>query len=459
MKKVLICDYTLRKLAQERQLALLFREKTAIASAIDAYGADVIELPLIKNVKEDTVINKTLAMMTKRAVLAIPAGELPRESFESIKTALHPRLQVEYPVSTVQMEYGYHMKAEKMQEKILNACREALSLCPDVELILEDAGRADRTFLFGLCREAEAMGVGMVTICDASGTMLPAELAELIGAVRAEVQLPVCVKVSDRLHLAAALAVAALSAGAAAVKCAAVGKDALCTSDLSDLIEERGAEIGLSVGLDRTKLHRNITQMMEHVTPDTEAESENGTHDLFLDADCSLDKMAEAVIALGYELTPEDMGKVHAVLKNMAGKKGIIGKKELEAIIANSAMQVPSTYHIESYTVTSSNLAASMAQVTLKKGEDLLSGVAVGDGPIDAAFRALEQILGFHYELDDFQIQAVTEGKEALGQTLVRLRNGGKLYSGTGVSPDIIAASIRAYLNALNKIVYEDGRA
>lgn len=85
-----------------------------------------------------------------------------------------------------------------------------------------------------------------------------------------------------------------------------------------------------------------------------------------------------------------------------------------------------------------------------------MQGVCIGDGPIDAAFLAVEQIIGHHYELDDFQIQSVTEGKEAMGSALVKLRSGGKLYSGNGISTDIISASIRAYINAVNKIVYEE---
>ena len=97
-----------------------------------------------------------------------------------------------------------------------------------------------------------------------------------------------------------------------------------------------------------------------------------------------------------------------------------------------------------------------MSQVTLTSGDETLLGVSTGDGPIDSAFRAIEQCIGYHYELDDFQVQAVTEGKEALGSAIVRLRNKGKLYSGNGISTDIVAASIRAYINALNKIVYEE---
>ena len=85
-----------------------------------------------------------------------------------------------------------------------------------------------------------------------------------------------------------------------------------------------------------------------------------------------------------------------------------------------------------------------------------IEGIAIGDGPIDASILAIEQAVGHHYELDDFQIQAVTEGREAMGETIVKLRSGGKLYSGRGISTDILGASIHAYVNALNKIVYEE---
>ena len=166
--------------------------------------------------------------------------------------------------------------------------------------------------------------------------------------------------------------------------------------------------------------------------------------------------MAQAATLLGYDLSDADCGNVHRALMQICEKKDAVGGKELEALIAVSAMQAPSTYHLESYTTTSSNVTGSMTQVTLRCHEDILCGVSAGDGPIDSAFRAIEQCVGYHYELDDFQVQSVTEGKEALGSALVRLRNGGKLYSGNGVSTDIVAASIRAYINALNKIVFEE---
>ena len=94
----------------------------------------------------------------------------------------------------------------------------------------------------------------------------------------------------------------------------------------------------------------------------------------------------------------------------------------------------------------------------MKDGKQL-SGISMGDGPVASAFNAIEQIVGHHYELDDFQIQSVTEGREALGSALVRLRSEGRLYAGNGISTDIIGAAIRAYLSALNKMIYEEAEA
>ena len=137
-------------------------------------------------------------------------------------------------------------------------------------------------------------------------------------------------------------------------------------------------------------------------------------------------------------------------------KKSVVSAKEMDVIVASTAMQVPSTYRIESYVINSGNVITATANITLEKDGQKLRGVSVGDGPIDAAFLAIEQVIGHHYELDDFQIQAVTEGREAMGSALVKLRADGKLYSGNGISTDIIGAAIRAYISALNKIVYEE---
>ena len=155
-------------------------------------------------------------------------------------------------------------------------------------------------------------------------------------------------------------------------------------------------------------------------------------------------------------MSEEDSAKVYEEFLRVASKK-TVGSKELDAIVASAALQVPSTYKLESYVINNGNIITASAHITLQKNGKIMEGIEIGDGPIDASFIAIDKIIGHHYELDDFQIQAVTQGKEAMGSALVKLRNDGKLYSGNGISTDIIGASIRAYLNAINKILYEEG--
>ena len=169
-----------------------------------------------------------------------------------------------------------------------------------------------------------------------------------------------------------------------------------------------------------------------------------------------MEALLQAVEQLGYELSDEDKPKVYDAFQAIAAKKEKVGIRELDAIVAAAAMQVPSAYRLDTYVINAGNTIASSAHMRLIRDEAVLEGVCLGDGPIDAAFLAIESITGRHYELDDFQIQAVTEGREAMGQTIVRLRSNGKLYSGRGISTDIVCASIHAYLSALNKIVYEE---
>ena len=165
--------------------------------------------------------------------------------------------------------------------------------------------------------------------------------------------------------------------------------------------------------------------------------------------------VTEAVNKLGYDLSEEDMKNVYEKVNREASKKNITAR-DLDAIVASTALQVPPTYELVSYVINSGNIISATANISLKYNGEILSGVSIGDGPIDAAFLAMEGIIGHHYELDDFQIDAVTEGREALGEALIRLRaDNGRLYSGRGISTDIIGASIRGYINALNKIVYE----
>ena len=461
MRKINISDITFKKLSEEREISLLFREKSAIANCAEKIGVDVIELPAVKSPREDKIIYKTIAQNVQNTVLAIPVGFSSDDvavAWDCIKDAEKPRLQIELPVSTIQMEYTYHVKQAKMLEKISALIKEAKALCADVEFSALDATRADEDFLIAAVKEAESCGASMVTICDDAGASTPDDIAELVSKVKEAVSIPVFVQVSDRISMAVAAAFSAIKNGADGLKCAMVGKNALLTGEISDAINACGAQIDTEIKLNNTKIHASIEDMLSSINHDA-YESNNSISEkkkILLDTDSTVAQVAQAAAVLGYELSDSDIGNVYKSIKHICEKKGAVGYKEFEAIIASSAMQAPSTYHFETYTTTSSNLSSSMSQVTLKCDDEIICGVSNGDGPIDSVFRAIEQCIGHHYELDDYQVQSVTEGKEALGSALVRLRNNGKLYSGNGTSTDIVAASIRAYINALNKIVFEE---
>lgn len=460
MRKLFVSDFTLRKFVQDGTGNLLFREKTAIASCIDRIGADQIELPPVKKEKEDRIIYRTIASMVP-ARIAIPAGYSEREidlAWECVKEAKSPCLQVMLPVATAQMEYTFRAKEASMLENIRTLTALAKSRCETVEFTALDATRADPDFLLNACLTAQEHGASCITVCDDTGTSLPDEIAQLVERLKRECRLPVFVSLADRIGMAQGCAYAAVAAGADGVKTAMTGSDTLLTERFAAMIQARGGGIGVYTGLNVTELHRDISETLRHTGHESAAAStdERSAADIFLDAESTLSDVCEAARALGYSLSDEDNGTVYKALKQVCERKSSLGTKEFEALIASHAMQAPSTYHLNSYSATCTNMGVAMAQVTLRRGEDMLMGVATGDGPVDAVFRAIEQSIGYHYELDDFQIQSVTEGKEALGSTLVRLRNNGKLYAGNGLSTDIVGSSIRAYINALNKIVFEE---
>jgi len=462
MKNIRVTDITLCVSAEDRREQLSFREKLHIAQSLDAIGVDCIELGRISDSKEGKIIARTIAASLKNSTAAVIAGESAdsiAQAWEYIKEAKDPCLQIVLPVSTVQMEYLYHIKAPKMQEMLAALVSEAVKYTKNVEVVLRDATRAEDGFVVACCKVAEENGAAAVTMCDDSGVYFPEDYANMIAEIRAVCALPLYVQPSDTLKMAAASAVAALRAGADGVKGTVNGGMYLSIGDFADIYRAKSESLKMCCKLDTTAIHKKLASVtMTNVSKDTAdaALSDVSAESGILDENCTSADLIAAVKELGYELSDEDNGKIYEEFRRLIEKKKTIGAPELEAIIATAAMQVPSTYHLVNYVVNSGNIITATANVTLERNGETLTGVSVGDGPIDAAFHAIEQILGHHYELDDFQIQAITKGREAVGSSLIRLRANGKLYSGNGVSTDIIGACIRAYMNALNKIVYEE---
>lgn len=456
MKKIYVSDMTLRTLCEGRESTLSFRERLCVALDLQKTGVDAVELPGISGGKEDSVICRTIAtgMACKVCIPGGDSAESVEAAYQCIANAAKPCVQIVLPVSTVQMEYMYHLKAAKMVEKIQALCKAASELCADVEFVAKDATRAEAGFAAQCCKAAFESGASTVTLCDDGSIFFPKELAALVKEVKESCGAKVCVQPGNGLNMAAACAVEALRAGADGVKTDCAG---LPAAVLADILRARGDALGVTSGLDMTAIHRILANLGKGSagTAVKSVEAAEASESMTLDAGSTLADVVAAVGSLGYELNEEDNGNVYEACRRVCARKGKVNAAELEAIIATTAMQVPSTFHVVSYVINSGNVITATAHVTLEKDGQRFSGVSTGDGPIDAAFHAIEQILGHHYELDDFQIQSVTKGREAVGSSLIRLRADGRLYSGNGVSTDIVGACIRAYVNALNKIVYE----
>ena len=279
--------------------------------------------------------------------------------------------------------------------------------------------------------------------------------------IRAAGDVPVFAACSDALGLGAADTLASLRTGCAGAKVSVGGGENCRLASLAAILRGRGTSLGFASGLDMTRLTAGLERVSGMLDSRRRSTSpfDNGAgaplSATLLSAGADISAVEQAVRKLGYELSPEDMAAVYESFCHIAEKKDV-DNRELDAIVANAALLAPPTYKLESYVVFTGNLISATADIRVKKDGVLLRGLAPGDGPVDAAFLALEQITGRHYELDDFQISAVTEGQEAMGSALIKLRDRGKVYSGSGLSTDVIGACVNAYLAALNKIAYED---
>ncbi len=466
MQKIRILDTTLLGGAENGEVSYSFREKTEIVKTLDRIGVDAVEMPLFKGTKTDVLLLHTVLMITKNATISVRpllSEEMVRAAADAVKGHSGVRIHIAVPTSPVQMEYHTHKKPKAMLETVERLVSLAVSLGVAVEFSAMDATRAEPEFLREVIAVAIRAGATAVTVCDSEGSMLPDELAAFIGALHEDVpalsEIEMGVECSNFLNMGCASAISAIRAGVTLIRTAVAGRSVTPLSALAAVLKTRGDSLGITSSLNAASLNKTAAKIAAMSEPmkgkSSVVVSDDLASDLVLRNSDDEKTVASAVHMLGYELSEEDMHKVYESFKRLSEKK-TINAKELDVIVASTALEVAPTYVLKSYSVTSSNVISASAHVELEKDGETLRGISLGDGPVDAAFLAIESVVGHHFELDDFGIRALTEGQEAVSETVVRLRAGGKLYSGRGVSTDIIGSSIRAYISALNKICFEE---
>ncbi len=457
MKQIKIADTTLCR----ENNNFSFKEKIEIARLLENLGTDVIELAQIENKQTDILLARTISSFLNNSILSIAAGKDDESidfAIEALSAAKKPSIRIELPVSPVGMEYTCHKKAPKMLDWISHAVSKAKDAIDDVEFCMLDATRAEIDFIYDAINAAAQAGAKRITIVDSASFMLPDDFAEFTKDICSKTSLPLAVNCMNASGLAEASAVLAVRKGACAVKTSVDGK-AASLETFASIIKDCGDKYSLKTSINFTQLNRTINQIKRITEGDnnkrTVVNVDSDASEIRLDKNDSQDDVISEVKKLGYDLSDEDCSKVYEEFLRVAAKKNV-GAQELDAIVASAALQVPPTYKLKKYVINNGNIITASAHIMLERSGEELEGIEIGDGPIDASFITIEKIIGRHFELDDFQIQAVTEGAEAMGSALVKIRSDGKVYSGNGISTDIIGASIRAYLNAVNKIIYEE---
>ena len=467
MERIFISDTTLKQTG--KQLPLSFREKIELGRMIDRLGVDALELPAIMNPKVDTLLIKSVSASVRTAEIAVPvslSADSVSTTWNALKETHCPRLQVCAPVSSVRMEYLFHLKPAGLSEIVEKVILECKKHTDNIEFIAEDALRSDRTFLHSLIKKVIDCGVRRISFQEAAGVSLPEELrkdiVQIISAIPEHENIVFGIDCCNDLSLADACAVESIYGGIREIKSAAYSLNSASLENIVKILALKGDRMGVFCHVHKEEIRRGISQVRALCNAGAIAdkslfhkESEH-FEDIKLTHHDSRESIEHARSQWGYLLSEEDREKVYQAFLNVSEKKESISLKELDALIATEAMQVPPAYKIARFVVNSGNEIGAMVHMRLLFHEKPLEGISTGDGVIDAAFLALEKAVGRHFELDDFQIQAVTEGKEAMGETIVKLRSQGKLYSGRGLSTDIVGSSIMAYINALNKIVYEE---
>ena len=318
MDSIRISDITMKQLARQGDGSLSFKGKIEVSKLLDKLAVPVIEIEGVRSARADALRIKSIAAAVKNSVVAVPvelSSESVEQTWEALKTARHPRLQVPAPVSTVQMEYLSRKKPDAMLKSIEETLRACAAQTADVEFIAEDATRSDEPFLQKAIETAVDAGATTVTLCDATGTLLPEELAaflkNLIETVPALGRVTLGIACANTMAMADACTVAAVRAGAREVKTAAVGETA-SLQNVAGILAAREELFGLSCPLHTVELKRIVRQIVwlcqtkRNKTSPFDDGVQDAAPELSLSPGDDVSAVSKAARELGYDLSGED---------------------------------------------------------------------------------------------------------------------------------------------------------
>ena len=506
--RVLIFDTTLRDGEQSPGAALSAPEKVKIARQLARMRVDVIEagfpaaspddLRAVQQVAE--VVSDGEHVPVVCALARAVSGDIDR-AWEGVKLAFHPRIHVFIATSEIHMRDKLRMNRDTVLARAREMVAYAKDYCDDVEFSPEDATRSDPEFLHEVISAVVAAGARVINIPDTVGYMTPNEFGGLIRGIFEGVpgidRTIVSVHCHDDLGMATANTLAGLQAGArqAEVTINGIGERAgnAALEEVVMAIRTRVDTYGLSTGIDATQIARvsrlvsNLTgisvQVNKAVVGANAFAHEAGIHQdgllknpstyeiirpdevgfsrsrLVLGKHSGRHAFRERLAQMGYELDPERIEVAFARFKELGDKKREVTDADLEALIADLFYQPREVYRLVDLQVVAGRSGMPTATVKLC-GPDGTEHVraAVGAGPVDATYRAIDAVVQAAAELLEYDVHAITSGIDAQGEVSVRFTDGSQVFRGYGADTDIIVASAKAYLNALNRLLTKNER-
>ena len=504
-RQVKIFDTTLRDGEQSPGASMHLNEKMEIAQALVDLGVDIIEagFPIASPGDFEAVreIAHNIHGATICGLARCSDGDIDR-AWEAVQFAEKARIHVFLATSAIHREFKLRMSREEIVRRSVNSVKRAVGYCDDVEFSPEDAARTETDFLCQVVEAAIDAGATTVNIPDTVGYATPAQMGRVIATLNDRVpnidKAVISVHCHNDLGLAVANSLAAVENGAGQIECTINGigeRAGNCSlEEVVMAMRTRADYYNVQTGIDTrrlvpaSRLVSGITgiqvQRNKAIVGRNAFAHEAGIHqdgilkerttyeimrpedvgfsktDLVLGKHSGRAALADRATALGYHLTKEQLRTVFEEFKVLADKKKEIYEGDITALIEQQIHDVPQHWTLVSFQATSGSGMTPHVRLTLRRDEqELTEEMSSGDGPIDAAFLATEKITGLSLICKDFQVHSATLGRDAQGEVTLDIEYNGHTYRGRGVSTDTVEATVKAILNAVNRIaMLEDAR-
>jgi 2-isopropylmalate synthase len=504
MDRVIIFDTTLRDGEQAAGGTLNVQEKLEIARQLEKLGVDVIEAGFPASSPGDfeavSLISREIKNSAICALTHANAKAIDR-AWEAVKEARYPRIHVFLSASDIHLIHQLKKTRDEIMKMAGDTVARASSYTSDIEFSPMDASRTEPQYLYQILEAVINAGATTVNIPDTVGYAIPEEFGGLIAGIIKNVKnvgkAVISVHCHNDLGLAVANSLEAVRRGARQVECTinGIGERAGNASleEIVMAIRTRQDLFGLTTGIDTRQIYRAsrlVSDMTGFLVQPNKAivganafSHESGIHQdgvikmpityeiidprtvgvpsssLVLGKLSGRHAFKQRLAELGYSLNDEDLNRAFVAFKELADKKKNITDRDIESLVAEERRTVSEEYHLDRIQVTCGDRGVPAAAVRLigpdgKTKED----AALGTGPVDAVYKAINRIVKVPNSLTEFTVKSVTEGIDAIGEVLIRIESDGVTYTGRGADTDIIVSSAKAYINALNRLIAARGK-